>query len=301
MISSGQPIKSNEVRPQILASLNLAIMLNVYPFLYKNYRTFSYFDTNTYWTGSGDAIYSYDFDGQTINYATSQLHYKICETFDEFEDGVIDTDLWSTSKSGNSSISESGGYIELYAGGNSGYAYLTGKPTKTVLSSSVKYCSFYCYFEVSNYAAGVAIYLTDGSNNVTLFSGGNEVCYKSFQFDCFYDPSEQAVYLYKNGVYAGRNSCSALSEMRIKFYVIVNDTGQTARLRCYFVRKQKPSPSSTITQYISSDDGTTYTALNEGYETTISNPGTQVKYKISYNIPSGEYVRMFGGGIFART
>jgi len=468
-----------------LASLNLAIMLNAdFPFLYKNYRVFH---NHIYLTGSGDAIYSYDFDGQTINYATSQLHYKICETFDEFDDGVIDTTLWdvgawptaywkfnessgnATDSSGNNHTLTNYGGITYTAGklnncasfsgnGNSKYfynsdtnicnfgtdkftiafwikepnstttkvvmvtddnwlgsshfgiseynhkiafasdinisssttiddnnwhrvvmvregtgtnqfkiyvdgvldttgtvtrnfdngsgtwigggnrgvtsgiqgllddvriykgiawtasdvatdwsngngceeletidgggyvqlgaaAYLAGKPTKTVLSSSVKYFSFSCYFNVGT----GRVYLTDGSNNVLLFSGGPSS--NNVTFDCFYEPGENKVYVYKDKQYYSTADVSILSEMRLKLYA----------LRCYWVRKQKPSPSSTITQYISSDNGTTYTSMNDGYETTISNPGTQVKYKLSYNVPSGEYIHILGGGIFART
>jgi hypothetical protein len=334
VISNGNLADANEVRPQILGAIKNLIGFDknaTYyyrtPFI-SNYYIDGFYDTSkvsssTNWTNAGTEYWTSTNSAElisktstfpsTITYATAYVDYSIYETYDEFSGASIDTSLWNTAVTNNGTITESAGNAVLDTPGSlaGDTALLYSKNVN--LTSTVNYLWFKTVFDgITSHAGdssiGYSIYLALANSATPVFTiytkDSDSVFDETYYWELIYNADANLIDVFRNGIwYKNIDTSGTPTALAIQFYCHASYTapyGASCKLYIDYCRKLKLSPSSTLTTYVSADNGSHYTTATREYETTIGTTGTQFKLKNTATISGSEYLKIRGYGVFVR-
>lgn len=237
----------------------------------------------------------------TISFATAYVDYSVFQTYDEFNDGSVDANLWYTAVTGTSTITESGSLITLTAGDYGSSA--AGTATLTSKNALLDATHRYFVLNVISHSGGAwKISLSDNSAEIDVLENSEQEEPATGElglYEFFYNPDAKVVYVYRKGYFYTKVDVSSLSYVGLR--VFCNKPATTwGVLTLDYVRYEKPSPSSTLATLISANNGTNYTAITREQSTAIDNTGAQFRIKNVATISGNEYIFIRGYGIFVR-
>lgn len=230
--------------------------------------------------------------------------YKIYEIVDEVNDESVNSTYWGNT-SGTITLTETGtdlgisSYMQGRQSANEATARSGSFQFKEDLKDSTDTYAFGIFMDCSAYQTGSAtavLRLTDGSNTVNIISTtGADV--KRYYNEMYFDWDNDLVYL--NGT---STDISSLTGSNIYLEFAGSYSGQqTGRNSYYFVqffymRKLADSPTTTITQELSVDGESNYTAVDSdtNYIELTTNTGDDATAKITMVVPSTEIVKVKG-------
>lgn len=265
--------------------------------------------------------------GSSTDELISDLGYYFFKAYDEFIDGTVSTSLWSTSTTLNgvgapqASITETGGYVQVYAEGSvsdaegDGTAELTSQTDFTGSSILVGYY-LNATEQSNNLINGQArLQITDGTNTenirskivddsedgsisetgiLQLYESGGTVYYRAYVDETASSRGSFYPNLIDKVVVEGTIDVSSWSSVKLKAYAfgdsdsVGNVSGRSSgTVRLYYVRQPLASPSSTITLSASANGGTNWTTTGAPV-TTVSTSGSSATIKAEGTIASGE-------------
>ena len=215
-------------------------------------------------------------------YGYLRWDYKVYEVYDEIDDSSWDTNLWDS----NTTPTETNEYFHwtgaYYVGTDATNGDFYGTDDIVVIEVRVT-----AYDDVY----GGSIEVWDGTNYVQV-SGAIRNSNGIQTFTLKFDSTNDQVFVWKNGHKEGVYDLSSLTNN--KWMIRINSDGtRNAHWYWYWCRKYKATPSTTVTEYLSSDDGTNFTtADSNGFVdiTSSSERGIRMKAKLVANVASNEVI-----------
>lgn len=227
-----------------------------------------------------------DYDDTNSDTCLSNTKIFFQDTYDNF-DSSIDTTKWTAT----GTATETSEYIRI----RNGNIYSSGSSQSLDFSTENSATKFYFRADVNNSGFNAILEITDGTNNVNIYSNGGFETDTTRVYELVFNATAQEVKVYINGTFGSTKDLSSLSN----YYIKIRSTGTDAD--AYLWQLGKYSPSTTYTAVFDNQtvSGTTFCALISGLGTytithsySIDNGSSYSNYDSRVLIDTGTFTQL---------